>query len=92
MRPFVYERPMNLAVAAKTAAQLLSRGTGSGFTYLAGGTTLLDLMKLDVMRPAIVVDINRIETTYGQIELDEHGLRLRSNSSVVMSVIDASAR
>ena len=26
--------------------------------YLAGGTTLLDLMKLDVMRPARVVDIN----------------------------------
>jgi hypothetical protein len=26
--------------------------------YLAGGTTLLNLMKLDVMRPEVLVDIN----------------------------------
>jgi xanthine dehydrogenase YagS FAD-binding subunit len=28
--------------------------------YLAGGTTLLDLMKLDIMRPARVVDVHKI--------------------------------
>ena len=27
--------------------------------FLAGGTTLIDLMKLDVMRPDVVIDINR---------------------------------
>jgi xanthine dehydrogenase YagS FAD-binding subunit len=29
-------------------------------SYLAGGTTLIDLIKLDVMRPVRVVDINRL--------------------------------
>lgn len=29
-------------------------------SYLAGGTTVIDLMKLDVMRPERLVDINRI--------------------------------
>jgi xanthine dehydrogenase YagS FAD-binding subunit len=31
---------------------------GAGVAYLAGGTTLVDLMKLDVMTPQRVVDIN----------------------------------
>ena len=45
--------------------------------YLAGGTTLLDLMKLDVMRPERVIDINPLGSTdYGRIELNQHGLRL----------------
>ena len=28
--------------------------------FVAGGTTLVDLMKLDVERPAFVIDINRL--------------------------------
>ena len=41
MRAFSYQRAGNAADAVK-----------AGGTFLAGGTTLLDLMKLDVMRPA----------------------------------------
>src|SRR5207302_1957379 len=45
--------------------------------YLAGGTTLLDLMKLDVMRPTAVVDINALHSTpLGRIEAAATGLRL----------------
>ena len=45
--------------------------------FLPGGTTLLDLMKLDVMQPATVIDINPLsEAGYGRIELNQHGLRL----------------
>jgi len=40
MRPFAYARANDAAEAVK-----------AGGTFLAGGTTLLDLMKLDVMRP-----------------------------------------
>jgi xanthine dehydrogenase YagS FAD-binding subunit len=40
--------------AAKTAQQ------GADVRFLAGGTTLLDLMKLDVETPARVVDVNRL--------------------------------
>jgi xanthine dehydrogenase YagS FAD-binding subunit len=41
------------------------------------GTTLLDLMKLDVMQPDTVIDINPLaDAGYGRIELNQHGLRL----------------
>ncbi len=51
MRPFTYERADDLAQASR-----LGRRTGQGQTdapaqFLAGGTTLIDLMKLDVLRP-----------------------------------------
>ena len=36
---------------------------------LAGGTTLIDLMKLDVMRPGALVDINPLAGGWSKIEL-----------------------
>jgi xanthine dehydrogenase YagS FAD-binding subunit len=44
-----------LGSASKTAQQ------GADVRYVAGGTTLIDLMKLDVEAPAKVVDINRLD-------------------------------
>src|SRR5881275_2570195 len=72
MRPFVFERVDNAAAAVRAF------GTQRSNTqFLAGGTTLLDLMKLDVMRPETVVDINAIAPgRFGQIEASEAGLRL----------------
>jgi xanthine dehydrogenase YagS FAD-binding subunit len=79
MRPFIYERattPAEATHAPKAAAGRLS-AAHSGIHYLAGGTTLIDLMKLDVMRPEIVVDINALDTTeYGRIDVNRNGLRL----------------
>ena len=43
MRPFDYTRAENTEAAARQAA--------SGGTFIAGGTNLLDLMKLEVMTP-----------------------------------------
>jgi aerobic-type carbon monoxide dehydrogenase small subunit (CoxS/CutS family) len=41
-------------------------------SFLAGGTTLVDLMKLDVMRPEVVVDINALErTAHGRIDVGQ---------------------
>ena len=52
-------------------------GVGRQAEFLAGGTTLLDLMKLDVMRPERVVDINALaDSDVGRITFDERGLRL----------------
>jgi len=67
MRPFTYQRADTLAAvhAATEDSQ-----------FLAGGTTLLDLMKLGVMRPAHLIDINELKATYGGIEVWPHGLRL----------------
>ncbi|WP_186136542.1 FAD binding domain-containing protein [Burkholderia gladioli] len=53
MRNFDYVRADSVANAIAARAQEQT-------VYLAGGTTLLDLMKLDVMRPARVVDIHKL--------------------------------
>jgi xanthine dehydrogenase YagS FAD-binding subunit len=77
MRPFAYERVMNPERAAEAAIEAAKEGTVSTVSYLAGGTTLIDLMKLDVMRPEVVVDINPLaNTACGRIEVNQHGLRL----------------
>ncbi|WP_319453370.1 MULTISPECIES: xanthine dehydrogenase family protein subunit M [unclassified Mycobacterium] len=46
----------------------------SGARYIAGGTTLIDLMRETVERPQSVVDINALP--YGQIELQRDVLRV----------------
>jgi xanthine dehydrogenase YagS FAD-binding subunit len=74
MRPFVYERvdSPQAALAAFAAAP-----ADADRQYLAGGTTLVDLMKLDVMRPQAVIDINALDrTAAGRIEASPRGLRL----------------
>jgi xanthine dehydrogenase YagS FAD-binding subunit len=47
-------------VRATDVAQAVGAAATDGRSLLLGGTTLLDLMKLDVERPAKLVDINRI--------------------------------
>ena len=72
MRAFIYERVPN----ANAATQAAMAGGAQAF-YLAGGTTLFDLMKLDVMRPQTVIDINLLDrTAQGRIAVDQRGLRL----------------
>jgi xanthine dehydrogenase YagS FAD-binding subunit len=44
---------------AETVGDALRAAAGEA-TFVAGGTTLIDLMKLDVMRPTAVVDINHL--------------------------------
>jgi xanthine dehydrogenase YagS FAD-binding subunit len=51
--------------------------------YLAGGTTLIDLMKLDVMRPTLLVDINALSDELSEIRHD--GAKLRFGAMVRMS-------
>jgi xanthine dehydrogenase YagS FAD-binding subunit len=53
MRAFTYERPDSLTEAAAASAK-------PGATIIAGGTNLLDLMKLQVETPNHLVDINRL--------------------------------
>ena len=52
MRPFSYVRPGD---AAEAMALMADDGTAS---YLAGGTNLVDLMRLGVSNPSLVVDIS----------------------------------
>lgn len=55
-------RPYDFAVA-HSLREAIEHGKPDGTAYLAGGTTLVDLMKLEVMTPRRVVDINRVPLT-----------------------------
>lgn len=75
MQPFAFAKAED-ATAALTAFGGASQKDRDNTQYLAGGTTLLDLMKLDVMRPAGLVDINGLHESQGQIAVSPQGLRL----------------
>jgi len=69
MRAFTYERAASVADAAKAAS------ADPDAKFIAGGTILLDLMKLEIERPGQLIDVNglgldRIEAT------PEGGLRI----------------
>lgn len=57
MHPFVYEGAANTRAASDAVAR------DPQARFLAGGTTLVDLMKLDVERPSRIVDINALPLT-----------------------------
>ncbi len=69
MRPFTYERARSPAEAAAAVTRI------AGAKFIAGGTNLLDLMKLQIETPTHLIDVNglaldKIETTA------EGGLRI----------------
>jgi xanthine dehydrogenase YagS FAD-binding subunit len=69
MKPFTYERAASPAEAAAAAVRI------PGAKFIAGGTNLLDLMKLQIEAPAHLIDVNglaldKIEAT------PEGGLRI----------------
>src|SRR5438876_2244953 len=69
MKPFTYERAQSPAEAAAKAA-----GTPDA-KFIAGGTTLLDLMKLQIEAPAHLIDVNGLKLD--KIEpTPEGGLRI----------------
>ena len=77
MRPFIYARVNTTSAAVQAECRGHVPPPASATHFLAGGTTLLDLMKLDVIRPAKVIDINALETGHmGDIEANSKGLRL----------------
>jgi xanthine dehydrogenase YagS FAD-binding subunit len=66
MHTFEFTRPQNADAAITTAARAQTAQQGADVRFLAGGTTLIDLMKLDVETPARLVDVNRLP--YDKIE------------------------
>ena len=54
MKPFTYERAASPAAAAAAVART------PGAKFVAGGTNLLDLMKLQIETPRHLVDVNRL--------------------------------
>ena len=60
MHTFEFIRPADPAGAIATAAQAKTAQQGADVRFIAGGTTLLDLMKLNVETPVQLIDINRL--------------------------------
>jgi xanthine dehydrogenase YagS FAD-binding subunit len=81
MQPFSYVRPDSVqsAVAAFAAA-------GPGARYIAGGTTLYDLMKLRVEQPLHLIDVTAIPKLD---RIETKGDRLRFGALAPMSAVAA---
>jgi xanthine dehydrogenase YagS FAD-binding subunit len=60
MNTFEFIRPGDPARAIAIAAQAKTAQQGADVRFVAGGTTLLDLMKLNVETPSRLIDINRL--------------------------------
>jgi xanthine dehydrogenase YagS FAD-binding subunit len=82
MNNFSYSRP----TTAREAVQLMSAPLGREPRFLAGGTTLVDLMKLDVETPQHLIDITAIPELAG---LDTSGEQLVFGALAHMSDVAA---
>jgi len=67
VNPFRYERADDVPGAVSTVA------CAPGAAYLAGGTNLVDLMKLGVATPEVLVDVRRL--TSDRVERGMRGQR-----------------
>jgi len=69
MKAFTYERAESVEAAVAAIAR-------PGSKFIAGGTNLLDLMKIQAERPAHLVDINRVPGLDTIDDTPEGGLRI----------------
>jgi FAD binding domain in molybdopterin dehydrogenase len=87
MHTFEFVRPADQTAAIATAAQSKTAQQGADVRFLGGGTTLIDLMKLNVETPARVLDINRLPldkieaTSDGGAKIGAMVRKLRSGES-----------
>lgn len=79
MRPFTYTAAASIEEAVRTYADV-----GPDARYVAGGTTLYDLMKLNVERPTHLIDIATIR---GLDQIDSAGDDLRFGALTPMSTV-----
>lgn len=76
MQSFTYIRPGTPQEAVGAFAQ-----AGEGARFIAGGTTLYDLMKLTIERPRHLIDVTAIRGL-DQIETDGDSLRFEANAAM----------
>ena len=60
MQPFQYSRPSTVDQAVQAGSRSNTAQQYADVRFIAGGTTLVDLMKLDVEHPGQLVDINTL--------------------------------
>jgi xanthine dehydrogenase YagS FAD-binding subunit len=84
MTPFSYER-----VADPDAA--IAAVSKAGAKFISGGTNLIDLMRLEIERPAHLVDISRLPLAAIE-ELPDGGLRIGAQAANSDTAADARVR
>jgi len=85
MRPFTYERATDAKAAVQAAAETPNA------KFIAGGTNLLDLMKLEIEAPAHLIDVGRLPLA--QIEdTADGGLRIGAMATNSRVAADARVR
>ena len=82
MHSFAYERAGSAADAARAGKQTGQGEPAAPAQFLAGGTTLVDLMKLNVLQPARVIDVNALRAQHSTISFDDKGLTLGAFASM----------
>ncbi len=85
MRPFTYERASSAEAAVKSAAE------HPNAKFLAGGTNLLDLMKLEIEAPAHLIDVGRLPLSQIE-ETPEGGLKIGAVATNSQVAADARVR
>jgi xanthine dehydrogenase YagS FAD-binding subunit len=85
MKPFSYERATDVASAVKAVA------ANPEARFLAGGTNLLDLMKLEIERPTHIVDVGRLPLAAIEDTADG-GLRIGAMATNSQVAADARVR
>lgn len=76
MHPFEYHSASTIEQAAKLNKD------NKAVAFIAGGTTLLDLMKLNIEKPEHLVDLNK---------LDLHNIEVSDNSIIIGALVSNSA-
>ncbi|HEY1752393.1 MAG TPA: xanthine dehydrogenase family protein subunit M [Caulobacteraceae bacterium] len=92
MRPFAYQRAETDARAVALAAGLRAPPTTAPVQFLAGGATLLDLMKTGAMAPETLVDINGLAQRHGQVRAGADGLHLGALVRMADAAADGDVR
>ncbi len=88
MRPFTYKAVQNAQDAVAQGSLQSPSHITAPVQFIAGGTTLIDLMKLDAMRPAALIDIKRIaDPSLRRIEANARGLHI----GALVSMADAAS-
>ncbi|MDZ4375106.1 MAG: FAD binding domain-containing protein, partial [Phenylobacterium sp.] len=84
MKSFTYERAASAEAAVKAAQ-------GPGARFIAGGTNLLDLMKLEIEAPTHLVDVGRLPMARIEATSDG-GLRIGAMATNAALASDATVR
>jgi xanthine dehydrogenase YagS FAD-binding subunit len=75
MHTFEFTRPSDITAAATAAASANTAQQGAEIRFIAGGTTLIDLMKLNVEQPHTLIDLNRLPLAEVEV-LSDGGLKI----------------